>query len=126
MRLYAFCEKHVAGVVCRRMAGAESGGLGGMTVDHSDEQSGQDGVAAEGDHGGGRPPGDVSSGETVLLHAVNNGGRSDWGGHGGKQSCWGRKGASKDTILSCFGGSVQRRTARGRRAAARGDMGIPI
>eukprot|EP01043_Picozoa_sp_COSAG02_P023214 COSAG02_NODE_1233_length_13749_cov_13.003223_9_plen_103_part_00 len=62
------------------MAGAESGGLGGMTADHSDEQSGQDGVAAEGDHDGGRPPGDVSSGETVLLHAVNNGGRSDWGG----------------------------------------------
>eukprot|EP01043_Picozoa_sp_COSAG02_P017128 COSAG02_NODE_770_length_17362_cov_42.372125_14_plen_103_part_00 len=100
MRLYASCKEHVAGVVCRRVAGVESGGLCGMTVGQSDEQRCQDGGWAEGDHGGGRPPWDVSSGETVLLRAANNEGWSVLGGNTGEQSSWGVSGASKDTILS--------------------------
>ena len=100
VRLYVSCEEHVAGVVCRRVVGTASGGLGGMTADQSDEQSGQDGECAEGDHGGGRPPWDVSSGETVLLRAANNEGWSVLGGNTGEQSSWGVSGASKDTILS--------------------------
>ena len=102
MRLYASCEKHVAGVVCHRVAGAESGGLGGMTAGQSDEQRCQDGGWVEGDHGGGRPPWDVSSGKTVLLRAVNIEGRSVRAGNTGGQSSWGVSGASKDTILSRF------------------------
>jgi len=102
VRLYASCEKHVAGVVCHRVAGAESGGLGGMTVGQSDEQRCQDGGWVEGDHGGGRPPWDVSSGKTVLLRAVNIEGRSVRAGNTGGQSSWGVSGASKDTILSSF------------------------
>ena len=89
-------------VVRHRVAGVESGGLGGMTVGQSDEQRCQDGGWAAGDHGGGRPPWDVSSGKTVLLRAVNNEGWSVWGGNTGEQSSWGVSGASKDTILSRF------------------------
>ena len=97
------------------MAGAESGGLGGMTAGQSDEQRCKDGGWAAGDHGGGRPPWDVSSGKTVLLWAVNNEGWSVWGGNTGEQSSWGVLGASKDTILSSFGpdrAAVYRRRAR--------------
>ena len=100
VRLYVSCEEHVVGVVCRRVVGTASGGLGGMTADQSDEQSGQDGECAEGDHGGGRPPWDGSSRKTVLLRAFNNGGRSVRGGNTGEQSSWGVLGASKDTIMS--------------------------
>ena len=100
MRLYASCEQHVAGVVCRRAVGAEYGGPGGGTVGERVERRAQNGGVAGGDHDGGRPPRDMASGKKLLLRVVDSGGRSVWGGYNREQSSWGVSGASKDTIWS--------------------------
>ena len=82
------------------MVGAEHGDPGGVTVCRGVEQRAQNGGGAGGDHGDGRPPWDVTSGKKLLLRAVNSVGWSVKGVYEGEQSCWGSRGASKDTILS--------------------------
>ena len=88
------------------MVGAEQGDPGGVTVCRGVEQRAQNGGVAGGDHGDGRPPWDMISGKKLLLRAVNSGGWSVWGGYNREQSCWGSRGASKDTILSWSGAVI--------------------